>query len=150
MEIRTAKQEDLNELAKIYKDTFKTHNIFSKSEEEIVKYLENIEGELLIAVEDNQVIGGILVKIDYSTEDHKRSRLKHIAVKKEFQDKRIGSALLKTAENMIITGKIEIHVSELEKESLKFYKFHGYKVEGELKSHYRPNEKCYILGKVLE
>lgn len=149
MEIRTAQKQDLEKLAKLYKDTFKVHNIFQKPVKDIIQYLENAEGELIIALENNEVIGGILVKIGNSTEGHKRSRLKHIAIKKEFQNKGAGSALLKTAENMIVTGKVEIHVAELEKDAVEFYKKNGYNVEKELESHYRTGETCYILGKVL-
>ena len=43
------------------------------------------------------------------------------------------------------SGKIEIHVSENEKDALPFYEKMGYAIQGELPDHYRMDEICFIL-----
>jgi len=149
MKIRKASTEELKELAKLYKEAFPVHNIFQRTEKEVFNYLETLSGEILVAVEGKKILGGLALVYELSTPEHKRARLKHIAVAKDAQRKGIGSKLLKEAEKLVEKGKIEIHASENEKEALEFYKKNGYEVEGELKSHYRPNETCYILGKVI-
>ncbi|MBW2995943.1 GNAT family N-acetyltransferase [Candidatus Woesearchaeota archaeon] len=152
MKIDKPNTEELKQLVKIYKEVFEIHNIFQKPEDEVVSYLETVgvEGELLVAVEDDRVAGGLLVTYEEQIPGHTRARVKHLAVTKDFQSKGVGSELLKKADEIVGKGKIEIHVSENEKNALDFYKRNGYEVEGQLKSHYRPGEKCYILGKVLE
>jgi len=150
MKIEKPNKQQIKELAKIYKDIFPLHNIFEKSEKEIVEYLEPLSNDILIAVEDNKVIGGLLVSIKKSNPKHIRARFRHIAVAKGYRDKGIGSALLKAAEEKVAKGKVEIKVSESEADAIEFYKKNGYELEGELKAHYRPNELCYILGKVLD
>ena len=147
--IKKPDTEELKQLVKMYKESFPVHNVFQKPEDEVINYLETVEGELLVAVEDDKVVGGVLVVIKKPNPDHTLARIKHIAVAKEHQHKGVGSELLKEAEKMIGKGKVEIHMAEAVGEPLEFYTKNGYEVEGELKSHYRPGEKCTVLGKVL-
>ena len=150
MEIRKAEKQELKELIPIYKDVFKKHNIFKKPDQEVQKYLEAAKGIFLVAVEYEKIVGGLLIVIELSNPRHKRTRFKHIAVAEGYRDKGIGSALLKAAEKLTRTGKVEIHLSENEKDALNYYKKNGYKIEGKLSSHYRLGEICYILGKEVE
>ena len=152
MNIHRANTEELKKLIPIYKKAFPVHNVFTKSDEEIFKYMETADGDFLVAVEDEETLGGLLIAVELETPEHKRARFKHVAVAEGYQGKGIGSALLKQAEKIVGMGKIEIHVAEgiSEPETEEFYKKNGYEIEGELKSHYRPGEICYIMGKVLE
>ncbi len=147
--IKKPDTEEIKQLIKVYKEVFPVHNIFQKPEEEIFNYLETASGELLVAIEDDKVTGGLWIVYEEQLPDFTRARIKHLAVAKDYQGKGVGSVLLKEAEKISKKGKIEIHVSENEKDALEFYKKNGYEIEGELKSHYRPGETCYILGKVI-
>jgi len=146
VEIKIAEKNELKELVGLYK-VFEEHNIFRKSEEEVLKYLENVKGEFLIAKEEGKVIGALLITKKQETDEHVLIRFKHIAVAENYRKRGIGSELLDVAEKRVAPGKVEIHV--VESESLEFYKKKGYVIEGELKSHYRRGEMCFIVGKVL-
>jgi len=147
--IRKANEGDLMPLIKVYKEVFKVHNVFEKSEDEILEYLKQFFGNILVAEEDGKVVAGlVMVKKKYAK--WSLFDFKHIAVAKDYQNKDIGTALLKEAENIAGKGKVEIRVGEREATAAEFYEKNGYKKEGELKSHYRQGETCFVMGKVLE
>ena len=148
--IRKAKEEDLKELAKVYKEVFKAHNIFEKPEAEVEEYLKKFLGSLLVAEEDGKVVGGIAVAEKKQNPEWSLFSFKHIAVAPAYQDRDIGTALLKEAEKVAGKGKAEINVGEREGGALRFYEKNGYQKEGILKSHYRKGESCFVMGKVLE
>ena len=151
MKIKKIKKQDLGQLLNIWKEAFPVHNIFNKSDEEIKKYLRKSKGKVIAAYEDSGVVGGCLLVVYVQTPEHALARIKHLAVAKEHRGKDIGTALLKKCEKIAGKGKIEMHVAKSisGEDILEFYKKNGYEVEGELKSHYRPNEICYIVGKVV-
>lgn len=146
MEIRKIRKEELPKLVELYKEAFPIHSIFNKSEEEILQYLKEIEGTILVAVEGDDIAAVlVLVKKHYG---HNFGLIRHFAVSIRHRRKGIGSKLLKHAEEIIKKGKIEMRVvCPIAK---RFYEKNGYEVEGELKSHYRPEETCYVMGKLLE
>jgi ribosomal protein S18 acetylase RimI-like enzyme len=148
MVIRKATKEDFKQLSVMYKEVFKVHNIFTKSIEEIEKYLEQFLGNLLVAEEDSKIVGGLAI-VEKQYGDWKLFNFKHVGVLPEYQGKDIGSSLLKEAEKIAGTGKIEIRVSEVEG-AIGFYEKNSYEKEAELKSHYRKGETCFIMGKVLQ
>jgi len=148
MQIRKYQEGDLMKLIPIYKKFFPVHAVFTKSDEEIMKYLEKAKqkGEFLIAEDNGKVVGGLLlVKKQYDS--HTVARLKHIAAKTPVR--KTIAALIQEAEKQVEKGKIELNIAESEKVSVSFFKKLGYKVEGKLASHYRPGELCYILGKMV-
>ena len=148
--IRQAKEEDLNDLAKVYNEVFKVHNVFEKSEQEIEEYLKKFLGNLLVAEEDGVVVGGLVIVEKKQNPEWSLFSFKHIAVAPAYQDKDIGTALLKEAEKIAGKGKIEINVGEREAGAARFYEKNGYQKEGILKSHYRKGESCFVMGKVME
>ena len=147
--IRQAKEGDLKELAKVYKEVFKVHNVFEKSEEEVESYLKKFLGSLLVAEEDGKVVGGVAIVEKKQNPEWSLFSLKHIAVSPAYQDHDIGTALLEEAEKTAGKGKVEINIGERESGSLRFYEKNGYQKEGILKSHYRKGESCIVMGKVL-
>jgi ribosomal protein S18 acetylase RimI-like enzyme len=150
MKIKKIKKQDMGQLIKIWKEAFPVHNIFNKSDEEIKKYLRKSKGKVIAAYENGDVAGGcLLVVCQYA--EHALARIKHVAVAKEHQGKDIGTALLRKCEKIVGKGKIEMHVAKSisGEDILEFYKKNGYELEGELKSHYRPGEICYVVGKVI-
>ncbi len=151
MKIKKIKKQDLGQLIAIWKEVFSLHNVFNKTDEEILKYLKKSKGKILAAYEDGKVVGGCLLVVNAQTPEHNLARIKHVAVAKEFQGKDIGSALLKKCERIVKKGKIEIHVANavVGCDVTEFYRKNGYEQEGVLKSHYRPDEACYVLGKVV-
>lgn len=152
IEIKEAKEKDLTGLAHMYKQVFKLHNVFEKPEEEIEKYLKNLHDKfiVIVAAHDEEIVGGCVVVVRVDTDKHKLSQVKHLAVLDEYQDKGVGTEMIKKAEEIIGRGKIEIHLAKAEDDTLEFYKKLDYEVEGKLKSHYRKGETCVFLGKVLE
>lgn len=143
IEIKKAEKEELKQLVGIYKEYFPVHVIFTKSDEEILSYLENFKGDILVAVKGSKIVGGLAISRKHY--GHTVASFKHIAS----QSKKVVKELVKKAEELANAGKIEISIAEGEKISYNFFKRLGYKVEGKLSSHYRPNEMCYILGKVI-
>jgi len=121
------------------------HVIYTKSENEVMNYLKGFEGDIIVASEGSDIVGGLLIaRKKYG---HVVASFKHIAAKNA--DKEIIKSLVKKAEELSNAAKIELHIAEGEKIPYKFFKKLGYKVEGKLRSHYRADEKCYILGKVV-
>jgi len=154
--IEKPNEDDLKKLATLYKEVFTVHNIFIKPDKDVLDYLQNVDGEILVAKEEGKVLGGCLVESTKNQYSHSLWRIKHLAIAKGNQHHGVGSAILDEIEDMIKerisikdmkSAKIEVHVAENEKESIGFYKKHGFEVEGELKDHYRKGEICYILGK---
>lgn len=148
MNIRKATKKDFEQMKELYKEAFSVHLIFTKEDSVIMDYLNNFDGEFIVAVEGSRIIGALGISAK-NYDGHKLIRLKHIAVAEEYHRKGIGSELIKEAEKIAGKGKIEIHVAESEKTAINFYEKNGYEVEGRLKSHYRKGETCYILGKAI-
>jgi len=152
VKIRKAVKEDLKELTAMYKKIFKVHNIFTKGNKEIMEYLEQFLGNILVAEEKGKIIGGIVIS-GREYDGWKLYNFKHVAVLPKNQRKGIGTKLLKEAEKFVGFGKIEIRVAAGASEApwaVEFYEQHGYKKEGELESHYRHKETCYVMGKVIK
>ena len=139
---------ELQELISLYKEVFDVHNIFTKEDSVILDYLENFKGKFIAAFDENKLVGALAISV-IKYDNHQLIRFKHIAVAEGFQGKGIGSALLAEAESIAGKGKVEIHVGESEKRAVEFYEKNGYAKEGALKYHYRPDEICYIMGKVI-
>jgi len=165
--IKDAEIGDLPGLIPIYKKVFEKHNIFQKTEGEILVYLEeshekNLEsgGGYIIALLEGNITGGLLLK--KRAEDlkgkHVLWRLNHVALDPEYSRQKIGSRLLDAVDKKIKihieerkyqTAKIELGVSENEKDILPFFERNGFEIEGKLKSHYRWKELAYELGREI-
>ena len=148
MEIRKANDEDLKQLMIVYKQFFPVHVIFTRSDDDVLSYLRNFKGEILVAFDNNRVVGGIA--IEKKQFGHVLAELKHIAAigKKKFVKNTV-TELIKKAEQSSNAAKVEFHIADGETLKYSFFKKLGYKVEAKLASHYRPNEMCCILGKVI-
>jgi len=151
MVTRNGTEGDLPRLIPLLKSFFTTHNKFQKEEAEVLEYLKRrlVRSELHVC--DNGEITAclFLVQRDQNIEGtHKTWRLKHFA----FADENAATELLGAAERRIKelseTAKIEQSIAESEP-GLDFYRNHGFKQEGALESHFRLDETCYLLGKVI-
>ena len=149
--IRKAKKEDLKQLSAVYDKAFPVHNIFTQSEEIVINYLEPLLDSIMVVEVDNKIVGGLVI-FEKNYGDWKLTNFKHIAISPEYQGEGIGSELLKEAEKIVKTGKIELRVTEAvsEQGTIKFYEKNGYEKEAELKSHYQKGEICFVMGKVLQ
>jgi predicted transcriptional regulator len=149
MGIRKLQEGDFEKLIPVYRKFFPVHVVFTKSDEEIMKHLELMKqkGEFLIA-EDNGKVLGALVIVKNNFDGHILAKLKRIAAKSPVR--KIMAELIKEAEKEVGKGKIEIKIAESEKVKPSFFKKLGYKVEGKLSSHYRPGERCFVLGKEVQ
>lgn len=152
MEITKSIKEELKELVPIYKSAFKVHNIFTKNNSEILKYLEGqAKQNVFLIAKDEKILGGLLLKKIRTVKTHSLWKINHLAVSVDARDNGVGVALMKEAEKRVKTesetAKIEIYVAYNEKVTLPFYKKLGFIEEGELMSHYRYNESVFVLGK---
>ena len=148
--IRKANKEDLKQLSEVYSRAFPVHNIFTQSEEYIITYLEQFLDNIIIVEDNNKIVGGLVI-FEKKYGNWKVTNFKHIAIDVDYQGKGVGSELLKEAEKIIGFGKIELRVTEaVSKEgTYEFYEKNGYEKEASLKSHYRKDETCFIMGKLL-
>ena len=149
MQIRKLQEGDFKKLIKIYRKFFPVHAVFTKGDNEIMQHLEKMKekGEFLIAEDEGKVKGALVIK-KRTIDGHTTAKLKRIAAKSPVR--KIMAELIKSAENEVGKGKIEIKIAASEKVKPSFFKKLGYKVEGKLRSHYRLGEICYILGKEVE
>ena len=147
MNIRKAQKEDVNDLTILYKMVFSVHNIFTKSDEVIIRYLVSKLDKMLVAEEESKVVAALVI-FEKNYGDWKVTNFKHVGVLPEYQGEGIGSTLLREAENSVKFGKIEIRVADTEN-LIEFYEKNGYEKEAELKSHYRKGETCFVMGKIL-
>ena len=148
-DVRVAKPEEIKELVPIYKTSYTEHNIFMKDDNEVRNYLESLRGTFIVGIADGKIVGGLCVQRSVTASNHVLAKFMHFAVHKGYRRQGIGTSIFKAAEKAVGRGKIELFVSEKSMEFMEFYKKLGYGVEGELKSHFRPNERCYVLGKVI-
>lgn len=150
MGVRKAQKGDYEKLAGLYGAFFSEHNIFRKTPEAVVEYLEKLTlRDLIYVFEENDMIKGGLVLVNKSNtldNTHKLWQIKHFA----FETETIGSGLLMHVENMMKdsseTAKVVVNYAENE-EGLDFYKKSGFEVESEIKNYYRWGEKIMILTK---
>ena len=165
--VKDAEEYELVVLIDVYKKAFNKHNIFQKPYEEVLEYLKTVHrknrelgGGFIVARLEEKTIGGLLVKKNDQDIDGKHSTWKynHMVVAHDYKKMNIGTALMNAADQkikqliqgkIIKTAKVEVSVSENEKDSLAFFKKFGFEEEGKLKSHYRFGELVYILGKEI-
>lgn len=150
MAVIRPEEKDFAKIAKLFKDFFRTHNIFSQPEEKVVEYIkEQAEQHELIADPEFRGAMFIVMKGESADKKHKIWKFRHFA----FTDEITGKELLEEAEKIISgkseTAKIELTIAETE-EGKDFYIKNGYKEEGALLNHYRWGETCFILGKSIQ
>lgn len=151
MEIRKIKTKEIEQLVPLYKHAFPVHNIFTKPDKDIVEYLKRLGAEFIVASEDGKIIAALAItrkENTYLGKTHTLASLKHLAVHESHRGKGLGSKMLSYAESSLGRAKVEIKVACPIKK--KFYEKNGYLTEGKLRSHYRPGETCYVMGKILE
>ncbi len=165
MEIRPLRESDIPQLIAIYKAAFERHNVFEQDDAFITDYLldkhrkQQEVGGLLVAVEGDTVLGGLLIRKENYDPSERRLEVKynHLAVKEKGQG--VGSQLMEAAEAHlraqmsalgVDTVKIEAKIAEGEQESVPFYQKHQFKIVDTLEGHYREHEKVYVMERVLE
>ena len=152
MTIREAKEKDFENLIKLFRNFFPTHNIFQKSNEEILPYLkeQSKENKLIILEEKSIRAALFLVNFGQNSEgSHKLWKFRHFAFGSEEEASKLLEESEKVVKNSSKTSKIELTIAKNEK-GMEFYKSRGYKQEGKLENHYRLGETCFILSKSLK
>ncbi|PIN73875.1 hypothetical protein COV20_02045 [Candidatus Woesearchaeota archaeon CG10_big_fil_rev_8_21_14_0_10_45_16] len=148
MTVRTAVEQDLQQVVSLYQSFFPAHNIFRKEESEILTYLqEKMKKDTLLVYEEKHIIkAALFLVLKTKTEDHALWKLRHFA----FDTLQEASILIQEAEKRISassgSAKVEVTLAE-DEEGLQFYEKQGYKREGRLSDHYRKGEFCVVLGK---
>jgi ribosomal protein S18 acetylase RimI-like enzyme len=148
MEIREAKPDELNSLASIYKQEHSGHVLFQGNEKDIEDYLERLDMQYVVMLDQQDVVGGVAVLQQLQAKNHSVFQLKHFAVLKEYVDK--AQFFMNAMETRLDTGKIELHLSDKDTPDIEFFMQLGFEIEGTLSNHYKIGEKCYIMGKTIE
>ncbi|SDM44396.1 GNAT family N-acetyltransferase [Lachnospira pectinoschiza] len=151
--------ENLDQFLSIIMDT-ELADLYYPSGKFLEKELEeakNIDEIYLIKDEDiNEDIG--VLWFNKKGIFHAFPYLHLIVVKKEFQAKGYGRALLELFEKealedngkSLIKNKVFLLVNEKNEKATKLYVGQGYKKQGELKGLYRKELKEYLMGKELK
>ncbi len=148
--VRRMVDEDLKEVGEMYADFYSYHRRIMGSDvtyppEWGVEELRSVQGEVLVAELDSQLIGFARIK-----EDQGAYFLKEIYVKPEFRGKGVGRALLMACEE-VAGGRLYASVIPANLPALDFSLREGYsffntieftKAEGEVET--------VVLGRVLE
>ncbi|MBD3310714.1 GNAT family N-acetyltransferase [Candidatus Woesearchaeota archaeon] len=166
VEIREAESSELAALIPVYKEAYQEHLIFKKkTDADIIEYMQKAHadaaadgGGFIIALLNDEVVGGLLLRKSLQGDSHSRWKIRHVAVMEKYRDQDIGTELLQAAEQKLvelikkgdfITAKAEVSVAEGEKEAVDFYEKAGFKLEGTRADHYRLGENVYLLGKTI-
>lgn len=134
IKIRNFKQEDFPEILEIEKECF-GKDAYS---EEVFSYFAK-QGELLVA-EEKQVLGYILYSF--------KGTIFSIAVKPEFQNKKIGSLLLSQALKNLDKrcSRVWLQTRERNEKAIKFFEKFGFRAVGKLRRYYK-NEDGILMVK---
>ena len=136
MHIRKVKENELNELARLYRKFYPVHNIFQETEEEVIRYLRNeSRKDEILAVEVEGIKAALFVSLRSRTLDHTHCLIKfrHLAYEQEEAATLLLEEAERTAREDSKTAKIEVHAAESEK-SIPFLKSKGYTVEAPLRT----------------
>ena len=161
IEIKRYQEKDVEEYMHMCKKAFGKHNVFDKSLRDVRDYLrkkdkaDRILGGLFFAYDDDEFVGGALLRVEMKDLDcsHARYKYNHVVAK----DNKVKSAILNFLEEKIKhdihakrikSAKVEVGLVETE-EDLELYKKAGFKIEGVLASHYKHKENVIALGKEI-
>ncbi len=134
-----------------YKDLEEVYEIARNSLEEdyaidFFLYLWQFADAFLIAEKDGKVVGFIIaIKPSYQ-----EMRILMLAVDKLYRRQGIGSNLIR---ELILRHpeirKINLEVKVNNKEAIKFYKKHGFKIKEKIENFYTDGSSAYIMEKTL-
>lgn len=126
MKIRNYNNNDYRELASILKDSGLFDEVWD-SEDNLKSIIDKNPQSILVAEENDKVIGDIFI-IPYG---QRVSYLFRLAVKKEFREQGVASALIKKAEATVNRGgttELGLYVDSGNINLREFYKKRGFKI----------------------
>ena len=148
--VRDATEGDVNAIARVMKEFFTVHNVFSKSGDDVCSYLSSQmkERPLLVAEKDGEIKGAMFLVRKGGDGNHALWKYRHAV----FSGHQVACALFTEAEKRIRaqskTAKIENTLAETER-SVDEYALQGYVHEATLHDHYRLGESCLVYSKTL-
>ncbi len=155
IEIRKAKPEDKDKFIKLVKKADRYPAYWSKPR--FKGFIDNNEQIILLAQSNKKLIGFIGVmkkytnkKVSKKINTEKFAYIAWIAILPEFRNKKIGSKLLKKAEQIAKKlGKNGIWLS-CKKDIIEFYKNNNYKLKGYFIKKYKTKKfrKYYLIKKI--
>ena len=164
---KDAQNTEVAALVHVYPRVFEHHNIFKGDSEGVLEYLftsnRNMRfsgGGYVVAVSDDEVIGGMLVRPqDFDKQGmHLRVSYNHVAVVDSDLEEEVMLALLEASDrkvqsfmrdNGIRSCKIHVGIAPDEVRCLPTYFANGFEQEGVIKHRYRLDENAIELGKVF-
>jgi ribosomal protein S18 acetylase RimI-like enzyme len=166
-------KNEITPLATLYRSTLKPHNMFSKDQKSVEKYIAQSQkdakskgGTFICAYYEadtkkkESFVGALFIAPRDESEKgtHRRFRLSHLCVHKKYWGKGIGHELIIGAidhlkhmmhHQKISTIKLEVHSNSQKEGAQAFYASQGFVKEGTLKNHYRFGESCNVWGMLL-
>jgi ribosomal-protein-alanine N-acetyltransferase len=143
-EIRQFKPTDMFSVIKLASETLTEHynpSIFNY-------FYETFPKGFIVAEYAYKIIGFLIgVKVN-----ERLAKILMISISELYQNKNLGSELLKNFLK-IISGEnvkiVELEVRVDNKKALKFYEKHGFKIKNEIKDFYQNGESAYTMGKEI-
>jgi ribosomal protein S18 acetylase RimI-like enzyme len=140
--VRKFEPKDMFVVIKIASDT-----LSEKYNPAIFNYFYETYPDLFIVAELGKKIIGFIIGIKINK---KISKILMLTVSKKYRKKNIASSLLNQFENTILKEnitQIELEVSILNKNAIKFYQKRGYIIKEKISNYYQNNEDAYIMKK---
>jgi len=161
--IKVIAKDEYKEVAALLKTVFPQDELFKQGQKRTINYMENADGTFYV-VEDNDIIVGAMLLSAKKNKGFTLWTIQHAAILPNRRGTGIGIILIQYVDQMIrtqikegkfksakiemkISGKDKIFAEKSEKNDVSFLKRNGFKIEGELKDHFKKGETCFILGK---
>ena len=127
MKIRKMKQSDFKEMYTLWEKIGPAVNLASinREEKEVIAMIRLNKNSCFVVVENGKIVGTV-----FGVFNGRRAWMYHLAVDSMYQNKGIGSVLVKKAEKALVKAgatKIRLWVAESNTQVIAFYAKQGYK-----------------------
>ncbi|MFX0017443.1 MAG: GNAT family N-acetyltransferase [Promethearchaeota archaeon] len=144
MEIKKVNLDDLDEIMKMEKETFKSDSFSKETMKQLI--LQNTLFLKLIKKQDKQKILGFIIIIQ---DDLDRMNIINFLINKKNQNKGYGSYLLTKTLEIVkkVSGikKIVLNVKTKNRAAIKLYEEFNFRIIRKIENYYRNQENAYLM-----
>lgn len=142
MEIRKFRYEDIESVYKIAEESLKEEYTM-----DLFLHLWELNPDGFLVAEKNSIVIGFVTAIKTGSSE---LRILLLAVDKKHRGRGIGSSLLKhLIMNFPEVRRLYLETRVDNKEAIKFYEIHGFKIKGKLKDFYTDGSEAYLMEKII-